>query len=55
MIITVIERFIDRVLSNKEISNISLEVKMHLQTELEKIKFSISTMLYALEKDDKRL
>ena len=49
------QRFIDRVLSNKEISNISLEVKIHLQAELEKIKFSIETMLCALEEDDERL
>lgn len=49
------QRSIDRVLSNKEISNISYEVKTHLKTELEKIKFSIETMLCALEEDDERI
>ena len=49
------QRSIDRVLSNKDITNISYEVKTHLKTELEKIKFSIETMLCALEEKDERI
>lgn len=49
------QRSIDRVLSNKDIFNISYDVKTHLKTELEKIKFSIETMLCALEENDERL
>ena len=49
------QRSIDRVLSNKDINNISYEVKTHLKTELEKIKFSIETMLCALEEKDERI
>ncbi len=40
---------IDRVLLNKNIDTISEDVKKQLKQELEKIKFSIETMLYALE------
>ena len=46
---------IDRVLANKDISNITDEVKLRLKEELTKIKFSIETMLYALEENDERI